>query len=382
MTKGAKRLSIILLSTVALSFQLSSSFGVLKQNSSTENRIQSSYGVNKDDRTGIRDEESIGDTSKYIPDSGQTSQPHFPDPCIGNLYPTPAEGKMVRANVLGIEFDMYVYSHESVRDIVSDSIKASGSWEMRETQMLMNLVSCDSADECAKRVFLDVGANIGWYSLTAANLGYWVISFEPFRSNLGLMCSSSRRLDEMKAKRMTVFNVGLDFKPRHCELFQKRSRNIGDTHSVCDGASRSQFVDKGYASLGWMNTTTLDIALEDGHFNHVGHVDVMKVDVEGFEYSVMEGGNQFFQSRFAPKYIFMELVSSLMGDAGGLNDRGESRLESVLMKFTNYGYELEHFANSGASTAENDHHLLLQSSPLREVRQFIDGKNILFKKIF
>jgi hypothetical protein len=136
---------------------------------------------------------------------------------------------MVRANVLGTEFDMNVYSHESVRDIVSDSIKASGSWEKRETQMLMSLVSCDSSVECAKRVFLDVGANIGWYSLTAANLGYSVISFKPFRSNLGLICSSSRHLDETTAKRVTLFNVGLDFKPRHCELFQQRSNNIGDT---------------------------------------------------------------------------------------------------------------------------------------------------------
>jgi hypothetical protein len=133
--------------------------------------------------------------------------------------------------------------------------------------------------------------------------------------------------------------------------------------------------------LGWMNTTTLDIALEEGHFNHVGQVDVMKVDVEGFEYSVMEGGNRFFQSRFAPKYIFMELVSSMMGDAGGLSDRGESRLESVLMKLTNYGYELEHFSTSAASKAEKYNHLLLQTSPLREVRKFIDGKNVLFKKI-
>jgi len=312
-------------------------------------------------------------------DHVQTLRPHFPDPCIGGLYPTPAEGKMVRAKALGTEFGMYVYDHESVRDIVSDSIKASGSWELRETQMLLSLVSCDSSGDCSKRVFLDVGANIGWYSLTAANLGYLVMSFEPFRSNLGLICSSSRQLDDITAKRLTVFNVGLDFKPRHCELFQQKLINIGDTHSVCDGASRSKFIGKGYTSLGWMNTTTLDITFEEGHFDHVGHVDVMKVDVEGFEYSVMEGGNRFFQSRFAPKYIFMELVSSMMGDAGGLSDRGESRLESVLMKLTNYGYELEHFSRSAASS-ETDNHLLLQTSPLREVRKFVDGKNILFKK--
>jgi hypothetical protein len=48
----------------------------------------------------------------------------------------------------------------------------------------------------------------------------------------------------------------------------------------------------------------------------------------------------FSVSFLLQKYIFVELVSSMMGD--GLSDRGESRLESVLMKLTNYGYELEH----------------------------------------
>jgi hypothetical protein len=49
------------------------------------------------------------------------------------------------------------------------------------------------------------------------------------------------------------------------------------------------------------------------------------------------------------------------------------------MKLTDYGYELEHFSRSAASS-ETDNHLLLQTSPLREVRKFVDGKNILFKK--
>jgi len=69
MRKRTKCLSIILLLAFALSFNLSSSFGVLKQNSSTEYLAQSNVGVNND-RSGLRHEES---TSKYIPDSGQIS---------------------------------------------------------------------------------------------------------------------------------------------------------------------------------------------------------------------------------------------------------------------------------------------------------------------
>ena len=307
-------------------------------------------------------------------DCTSTSLIPFTDPCVGGLYPKPIEGKLAHVKVSGTEFDMFVYDHSSVRDIVSHSIKTSGSWELQDTQKLMNLMPCHTS-ECHKRVFMDIGANVGWYSLTAASMGFSVISFEPFRSNLGLICSSTRKLDRNIANQIKVFDVGLDFKPRHCELFQQRTINVGDTHSICDGASRSQFIEKGYSPLGWMNTTTLDIALEAGYFNHVDHVDVMKVDVEGFEYSVMEGGNQFFLSSYAPKYIFMELVSSMMGDAGGLSDRGASRLESVLMKLTNYGYELESFSNSAGNGVS------LRASPIHEVRKFADGKNVLFKRI-
>ena len=327
------------------------------------------------DEAAVDDEAGIFEHDPKIDvDRASIPRVRFTNPCAGSLYPTPAEGKLARAKVSRTEFSLFIYDHNSVKDIVSHSIRTSGSWELQETQKLMGLMPC-APTECHNRVFVDIGANLGWYSLAAVNMGFSVLSFEPFQSNLGLICSSARNLDRNIADRIKVFNVGLDFKPRHCELFQQKTVNVGDTHSVCDGASRTRFIEKGYSSLGWMNTTTLDIALEAGLFNYVDHIDVMKVDVEGFEYSVMEGGNRFFLSSLAPKYIFMELVSSMMGDAGGLSDRGESRLESVLMKLTNYGYELDHVSNSAGNGVS------LRTSPIREVRRYVDGKNVLFKRV-
>ena len=72
---------------------------------------------------------------------------------------------------------------------------------------------------------------------------------------------------------------------------------------MCDDKTRAHFLGNGYASLGWMNTTTLDDALLAGLFNHVERVDVMKIDVEGFEPSVIFGGNRFFQSEYVPTYV-------------------------------------------------------------------------------
>lgn len=53
-----------------------------------------------------------------------------------------------------------------------------------------------------------------------------------------------------------------------------------------------------------MNTTTLDDALLAGLFDHVERVDVMKIDVEGFEPSVIFEGNRFFQSEYAPTLLW------------------------------------------------------------------------------
>ena len=107
--------------------------------------------------------------------ASSTSRISLKDPCVGGLYPTPSEGKLAHAKVSGTEFDMFIYDHSSVRDIVSHSIKTSGSWELQDTQKLMNLMTCP-ASECQNRVFMDIGANVGWYSLTALSMGFFEAS--------------------------------------------------------------------------------------------------------------------------------------------------------------------------------------------------------------
>ena len=279
--------------------------------------------------------------------------------------PWPDSGSKSRASVSGIEFNIFVYDGTGIGDFVSGNIKHSGSWEKQDTEQIMNILSKGSDG-----VLLDVGANLGWFSLTALHLGHKVIAFEPFISNIELLCASSTELSS--AENLRLYNLGLDYRTRNCELFQKKARNIGDTHSVCDIDSRRQFLEKGYSPLGWMNTSTLDDALTDGLFEFADHIDVMKVDVEGFEHAIMDGGNQFFQSKYTPRYIYMELSSSLMGDAGGLKDRGAHRLAGVLLKLANFGYEL--YSRAVVSPKQ----VSLQTSPLEEVRRAVDGKTVLF----
>lgn len=302
--------------------------------------------------------------------------------------------KRVGARVAGASFDMYVYGGtSSVRDIVSESIASRGAWEREDTERLMRLFPCEVEETTLdpmtnasftgicepksfggkKGVFLDVGANVGWFSMVALSLGHSVIAFEPFERNVALMYASLDALETKGARRrFTLHRRGLDYKQRECELFQQETVNVGDTHSICDEETRRQFSARGYARLGWMNTTTLDDALLEGAFDGVHGIDIMKIDVEGYEPSVIAGGNRFFESKYAPKYIFMETVSPYMGLVVGAETRGKDLLTTVLVHLGNHGYDLHSSSLKGTSNVS------LKTSPFEELRRVVDGGNILF----
>ena len=122
-----------------------------------------------------------------------------------------------------------------------------------------------------------------------------------------------------------------------------------------------------------MNTTTLDDALLEGAFDDFNGIDIMKIDVEGFEPSVIAGGNRFFESKYAPKYIFMETVSSYMGLAVGAETRGKDLLTTVLVHLGNHGYDLHSSSLKGGAS-----NVSLKTSPFEELRRVVDGGNILF----
>ena len=72
--------------------------------------------------------------------------------------------RRVSASVAGAHFHMYVYNqHAGIRDIVSESIKRTGSWEKSDTETVLSLLSCPQLASCddEKGVLLDIGANIG-----------------------------------------------------------------------------------------------------------------------------------------------------------------------------------------------------------------------------
>jgi hypothetical protein len=119
-----------------------------------------------------------------------------------------------------------------------------------------------------------------------------------------------------------------------------------------------------------MNTTTLDYALQEGVFDRFSGIDVMKIDIEGFEPKLMAGANAFFESKYAPTYIFMEFTSRTVALSAGKDDVMEY-MKTTLIHLKNHGYELQ-------PRPDQTFKLSLENNTLNEIVKEVNGKDLLF----
>ncbi|MFN3188083.1 MAG: FkbM family methyltransferase [Candidatus Paceibacteria bacterium] len=144
-------------------------------------------------------------------------------------------------------------------------------------------------------VFIDVGANIGYFSLMASSIvgeRGRVLSFEPL-DNLFNQLSKSIELNSFNNIKLIKKACGNSIEEAVIGISQK---NIGGSSIV----NIDTFTQKQKISI-----TTLDIELE----NVIDKLDFIKIDVEGYEYEVLLGANNLI-TKFKPK-ILLEFSPSI-----------------------------------------------------------------------
>jgi len=214
----------------------------------------------------------------------------------GGECPLPDNAKWCTVT-LGEPFQMAVYAKD---DIVSDSICKTGTWELLEKDM---------AAFGPVGHALDIGANVGFYSLALANRGWNVIAFEPMAANNALMEATMCRNPALNAK-ITLNKFGLGAKSDHCVIVSGDT-NLGDGVSKC-GEDASKFEKNG--QLGYHVRAAFDVhRLDDVLVEQaVKQIDFVKMDVEGFEGQVMKGG-QSLLTKFRPRLIQSEVWHNMNG---------------------------------------------------------------------
>jgi FkbM family methyltransferase len=178
------------------------------------------------------------------------------------------------------------------------------------------------------KVFIDVGANLGVYSLIARSHGYTTYLVEPEPVHVSFLERNSATLGKL-------VGVALADEAGSLPLYYEEE-NTGATSLV---------PAKGYKEgPGTVPVRTFSSLVADGTFANPGSISLIKVDVEGVEAKTIAGMREFLDSGFRPA-IWCEVRGDLSGRAPGSYREVTNILQA-------YGYEVFEFIDGRRKIAE------------------------------
>lgn len=204
---------------------------------------------------------------------------------------------------------------------VGGQVARTGSYEPAETATVVSLLEAGGG-------FVDVGANIGWFSLAAAHAvgaDGSVLALEPNPANCELL---ERSVAENGFGTVRVVGVAV-------------SRDIGVV-GVHTNASNGSIFDVAGVARSMPCSFVAPAQPLDHLVDEAGmtRVDVIKIDVEGAEPLVLAGAGRTI-SRFRP-HIVAEFSPGLLGEAPAY-----TRALALLARFRELGYGLSVIGTPG-----------------------------------
>lgn len=152
-------------------------------------------------------------------------------------------------------------------------------YDLRERQLLRDHLPADG-------VFLDIGANIGLYTLTAMQVigaGGRILAFEPNpKTRQRLLFNINANTSPASAAALTVLDIGIADKESRFVL-QLDSSNLGASSISGHNRSRLSATDPRRADVVIQCKPLLGVL----QAQQIDHVDVLKIDIEGAEDKAM-----------------------------------------------------------------------------------------------
>jgi FkbM family methyltransferase len=256
-------------------------------------------------------------------------------------------------------FDIEIYPSN---DIVSQEIRNKQSgWDGPKVAFFKNKVIAYSKEKkipLDQVTFVDIGGNIGWFSLNMAALGVKVIAFEPMQKNIEMirrsLCSEKNLIETGLSKRIWLFENGLGAKEETCFVFSD-NRNEGDGHVQCVEKESDVVMQADYSIRGKMLTKCLDDVVSIEGEN----VAFVKMDVEGYEANIVEGGANFFFKSKIP-FIYTEFVPDWIRGKHG-------DPEKMMNDFYDAGYKIH----------QNGHYLTREKA--LDMKQYRVNADVLYE---
>ncbi|CDW85256.1 UNKNOWN [Stylonychia lemnae] len=217
-----------------------------------------------------------------------------------------------------------------------------------------------------KIAFIDVGANLGWFSMIAAKKGFYSIAFDPMIDNIYAMRNTlcinqdnssleyneeqrkykprEQNIDKIETRivdvtkvdkwwdRVQIFDYALGQEQQQCNMYILPYKAL-DGILICD--QKGQYLQDGIL-YGNGDVITLDDLTNEMPTDF--YVGVMKINVNGMEIDVIRGALEFIEKHKVP-YIIIKMDKKLMWHQGYKS----KQVFELLNKELNYIFHLNNF---------------------------------------
>ena len=213
---------------------------------------------------------------------------------------------------------------------VLEGIKRTGSYEKSLSNYMiealkfynMNYKITNSEDI----VILDIGGNVGWYPSLLGRYGYTILSFEAFEKNYYISKKNYCYLN--KNSNVIIITKGLGTENKTCNYFSQKN-NEGNGMVICE--KKDNLFDKklSFVKVGEVEITTLNSFIP---YISDKKIALMKLDVEGYELKVLEGGKDLITKYHVP-FIVLEFTPSFFKEQ-------DSDPKELIKLFVDNGYKI------------------------------------------
>jgi FkbM family methyltransferase len=209
--------------------------------------------------------------------------------------------RLVDLRIPKLQQRLQMFVHGPHDKHVSQQLSQHGVWEPYETSLVQLLLNPGD-------VFVDVGANVGYFTVLAASLvgdsGH-VFAFEPDPENFRLLVKNTEH-NNLHA-RVEAVQAGLAQQDRAGTLYLSGD-NLGD-HQIYPGEPGRQQVGielfNGSPKLTRLMTAT-----------QKSNIDLIKIDTQGSEFAVITGLIDLINTLQTPPTILIELTPFSLRQAG------------------------------------------------------------------
>jgi FkbM family methyltransferase len=220
----------------------------------------------------------------------------------------------------------------SGRDVsITPALYMNGYYELREELFVRRCLQGGD-------YFVDVGANVGVFSLLAASkVGPFgrVFAFEP-NQNVADLLRKSARMNWMH-ERIVIRQVGVGARSGTAML-SVNPTCLGDA-TMMSGDTGGAF-DRTRRVMGNIASIPVEVVSLDTEFPYDLHIRIVKIDAGGFEAEVLEGAARLLRNSCID-YVILEMVEEVAGSAW-------HKMISALEKLENVGYYPHIFLRDGA----------------------------------